>query len=443
MLLPRGDVTELESNPPVAARLADRAGLEGVQSHALEPAGIEHERGLLDLLVGVDVESRLEVEAASQARRRVDVEPRDRALGGVRFRPLAEEVRQAEEAKEAEQRERSPAGDRTAFAPDQIAMAAQRQLFRDVWHSAVFGGRSSVPSVHAALIHETGPPEVIRIEEVPDPTAGEGDVLVRVGAAGVNRFDVNQRRGGASSFPLVLGNPGDAAGTRVDTGERVVLVGGKGTYAELTVAAEGNVFALPDSIETATAAAVPTPYRTAWWGVVGRGELTSGQTLLVQGGSSATGQAAIDIGRQLGAAVFATASESNHDRLRELGAEPLAYDDPRVAELEADVVWEPLGARTFELSVAALGRDGRVITPGAVGDPTVSFGVWALVGKRGRIEGIAGQLAPREAVEGLLETLARGELHPWVERELPLDEAAEAHRLIEAGELTGRVVLRP
>jgi NADPH:quinone reductase len=297
--------------------------------------------------------------------------------------------------------------------------------------------------VRAAVIHETGPPDVIRIEDLPDPEPGEGEVLVRVEAAGVNRFDVNQRKGGASSFPLVLGTPGDAAGTRVDTGERVVVSGGKGTYAELTVAAEQNVYALPEGVGAAVAASMPTPYRVAWWGVVGRGELSDGKTLFVQGGASSTGQAAIDIGRSLGARVFATASEEQRERVRELGAEPLAYDDPRVAELEADVVWEPLGARTFAQSVDALGREGRLVTPGAVGDPTVSFGVWALVGKRARIEGLSGQDAPREALEGLVESLARGELHPWVERELPLEEAAEAHRLIEAGEVTGRVVLEP
>ena len=284
---------------------------------------------------------------------------------------------------------------------------------------------------------------MIRIADVPDPEPGDDQALVRVEAVGVTRFDVNQRKGGASSFPLVLGNPGDAAGTRVDTGERVVLASGKGTYAELTVAAEATVVPLPDAVETVVAAALPTPYRTAWWGVVGRGELASGQTLLVQGGSSATGQAAIDIGRWLGATVFATASVAKHDRLRELGAEPLAYDDPRVAELEANVVWDSIGGRTFESSVAAVGREGRLITPGAVGDPTVSFSVWGIVGKRARIEGIAGQLAPREAFESLVGALAQGELHPWVERELPLEEAAEAHRLVEAGEVVGRVVLRP
>ena len=297
--------------------------------------------------------------------------------------------------------------------------------------------------MRAAVIHETGPPDVIRIEDLPDPEPGDGEVLVRVEAAGVNRFDINQRKGGASSFPLVLGNPGDAAGTRVDTGERVVVSGGKGTYAELTVAAEQNLYALPEGVDAALVASMPTPYRVAWWGIVGRGELAEGKTLFVQGGASSTGQAAIDIGRSLGARVFATASEGKHDRVRALGAEPLAYDDQRVTELEADVVWEPLGARTFAQSVDALGREGRLVTPGAVGDPTVSFGVWALVGKRARIEGLSGQDGPREALQALVESLARGELHPWVERELPLEEAAEAHRLIEADEVTGRVVLKP
>jgi NADPH:quinone reductase-like Zn-dependent oxidoreductase len=301
----------------------------------------------------------------------------------------------------------------------------------------------TVLSVRAVVLHETGGPEVLRVEEAPEPQPAKEQVLVRVEAAGVNRFDLNQRGGGASSFPLVLGNPGDAAGTRVDTGERVVAAGAKGAYAELTVADESAVYPLPEGVDAAVAAALPTPYRTAWWGVVGRGELGAGQTLLVQGGASSTGQAAIDIGRSLGASVYATASEPKHRRLRDLGAEPLAYDDPRLAELGAHVVWEPLGARTFERSVSALGRDGRLVTPGAVGEPTVSFNVWSLVGKRARIEGIAGQAAPREALSELLELVAKGDLHPWVELELPLEEAAEAHRLIEAGEVTGRVVLRP
>jgi NADPH2:quinone reductase len=297
--------------------------------------------------------------------------------------------------------------------------------------------------MRAVVIHETGGPDVLRVEDVPEPVPGEGEVLVRVEAAGINRFDLNQRAGGASKLPLVLSSIGDAAGTRADTGERVAVTAAKGSYADLTTARAENVYPLPEAVDVVVAASFPVPYKAAWWAVVERAGLQSSETLLVQGGASSTGQAAIDIGRSLGATVYATASERKHERLRELGAEPLRYDDPGIAELDANVVFDPLGARTFERSVEALGRGGRLVTPGAVGDPDVSVSVWALVGKRARIEGIAGQDAPPDTLERLLEMLARGELRPWVEKKLPLDEAAEAHRLIEAGEVVGRVVLIP
>ncbi|MFN2629789.1 MAG: hypothetical protein ABR569_14335 [Gaiellaceae bacterium] len=110
--------------------------------------------------------------------------------------------------------------------------------------------------------------------------------------------------------------------------------------------------------------ALGVPYRTAWWSIVDLGGLGEGDTLLVQAGSSATGQARVDIGRALGATVFATASETKPERLRELRAEPLAYDDPHLDELQADVVFDPVGADTFARSVAAVGKGGRVVTPG-------------------------------------------------------------------------------
>jgi NADPH:quinone reductase-like Zn-dependent oxidoreductase len=297
--------------------------------------------------------------------------------------------------------------------------------------------------MRAVVIHETGGPEVLRIAEIPEPEPDEGEVLVRVEAAGVNRFDLNQRAGGATRLPLVMSSTGIAAGERVDTGERVLAAAVKGNYAEFVVAPEGSLFRLPDGVDAVVAAAFATPYRAAWWGLVERAGLEKGETLLVQGGASSTGQAAIDIGRWLGATVYATAGGGKHGRLRELGAEPLAYDDARVGELGADVVFEPLGARTFARSLEALGPNGRMVTPGAVGDADVALNIWALVGKRARIEGIASQQAPPEAVGRLLELLAAGELHPWLEKKLPLEQAAEAHRLIESGEVVGRVVLVP
>jgi NADPH2:quinone reductase len=295
--------------------------------------------------------------------------------------------------------------------------------------------------VKAAVIHETGGPDVLRYEEVDDPQAGPGEILVRISAIGVNRYDVNLRAGGAQSFPTTLGV--DAAGIREDSGDRVLVTGNPGCYAELVAAKEENVWRLPGEVDDATAAALGVPYRTAWWSLVDVGGLREGQTLLVQGGSSATGQASIDVGRSVGATVYATASDWKLDRLRTTGAEVLAYDDPALAELNADVVFDPIGGDTFARSVEALGRDGRLVTPGAVTSAEVSFNVWTLVGKRARIIGIGSAPAPRETVDKLIELAARGELRPAIDRELPLSEAAEAHRAMEAREVFGKIILRP
>jgi NADPH2:quinone reductase len=295
--------------------------------------------------------------------------------------------------------------------------------------------------MHAVVIHETGGPEVLRYEEVPDPVPGDGEVLVRVEAAGVNHFDLGRRAGMATEFPAILGV--DAGGLRADTDERVLVTSAPGTYAELVAVAEENVYAIPDSVDAAAAAAIGVPYRTAWWSIVELGGLERGNTLLVQAASSATGQACVDIGHALGCTVYATASEAKLDKVRALGATPFAYGDPQVAELEADVVFDPVGADTFSTSVEALGHDGRLVTPGAVGNPQVSFNLWSLLGKRARIIGIGSAPAPRETMERLIDLAGKGELKPVIDRELPLEQAAEAHRAIEARETFGKIVLRP
>src|ERR671937_2268054 len=98
--------------------------------------------------------------------------------------------------------------------------------------------------MRAVVLRETGGPEALKVEEVPNPTPGEGEVLVRLTAIGVNHYDVNQRAGGATSFPLILGV--DGAGVREDTGDRVAVTGASGTYAELAAVPEANVFPIPD-----------------------------------------------------------------------------------------------------------------------------------------------------------------------------------------------------
>jgi NADPH:quinone reductase len=291
-------------------------------------------------------------------------------------------------------------------------------------------------------MHETGGPEVLRYEEVPDPQPGEDEVLVKIEAAGVNHYDINLRAGMADELPLILG--GDGAGRREDTGERVLLAGARlGTYAELAAAKPENLWPIPDELEATTAATLGTPYRAAWASLVVTAELQAGETLLVQAGSSGTGQACIDLGKAIGATVYATASESKLDKLREIGAEPLGYEDERIGELGADVVYDPVGGDTFARSLSALAPGGRLVTPGALGSSQVSFDLWTLVGKRARIAGIAGQAAPREALEEIIERAAKGDLKPVIDRVLPLEQAAEAHRAIEARETFGKVVLTP
>lgn len=297
--------------------------------------------------------------------------------------------------------------------------------------------------MRAIVIRAAGGPEVLRLEDVPDPEPGEGQVLVRVEAAAVNHFDITQRRDPAATGASPPFTPGvDAAGTRVDTGERVLVTGAPGAYAELLAAPAANVRPIPDSLDSARAAALGVAYKTAWASLADGG-LQRGDTLLVQAGSSGTGQAAIDIGRHLGATVFATASAPKLDRLRELGAEPLAYDDERIAQLGAAVVFDPVGGAVFERSLAALAPGGRLVTPGAVDNPLVSLNLWLVIGKRARIIGTGSASVTTEQLDHLIELAGAGELNPVIDRELPLAQAAEAHRLIEARETFGKIVLRP
>jgi NADPH2:quinone reductase len=207
--------------------------------------------------------------------------------------------------------------------------------------------------MRAIVIREGGGPEVPKVEEVADPEPDEGQVLVRVEAAAVNHFDLTQRQDPAATGASPPFTPGvDAAGTRLDTGERVPVTGALGAYAELLAAPSENVWPIPDSLETAKATALGVAYKTAWASLTA-GDLRRGDRLLVQAGSSGTGHAAIDIGRHLGATVYATASEAKHDRLRALGAEPLAYDDERVEQLGAAVTFDPVGGTVFERSLRA------------------------------------------------------------------------------------------
>jgi NADPH2:quinone reductase len=298
--------------------------------------------------------------------------------------------------------------------------------------------------VQAIVIHEGGGPEVLTYEEIPHPSPADGQVLVRLEAAGINHFDLNQRMAPDATGAKPPFTPGmDGAGTREDTGERVLVSGSLGTYAELVAAADENVRLIPDSLDAARAAGLGVAYKTAWASLADAG-LQEGERLLVQAGSSGTGQAAIDIGRYLGAEIYATASRAKLEHLRELGAEPLAYDDEKIAELGAAVVFDPVLGDRFELSLSALAPTGRLVTCGALDSPMVSVNMGAVVGKRLRIIGSGGGAVTPDELDRIIGLVADGSLGgPVVDRELPLDQAAEAHRLIEERQTFGKVVLKP
>jgi NADPH:quinone reductase-like Zn-dependent oxidoreductase len=297
--------------------------------------------------------------------------------------------------------------------------------------------------MRAIVVHEPGGPEVLKSEEVPDPSPN-GKILVRVEAAAINHFDINQRMSPEMSGTTPPFTPGvDAAGVREDTGERVLVSGAPGTYAEVIAAPAENVRPIPDELDSARAAGLGVAYKTAW-AALKDAELEKGETLLVQAGSSGTGQAAIDIGTYLGAKVYATAGTAKHDRLRELGAEPFAYDDERIEQLGANVVFDPVAGDVFGRSLAALGPEGRLVTCGALDNLMVTINLWALIGKRARIIGTGGSAVTPEELDKLIKLVAEGKLRgPVIDRELPLEQAAEAHRLIEERKTFGKVVLKP
>ncbi|HEY7002710.1 MAG TPA: zinc-binding alcohol dehydrogenase family protein [Gaiellaceae bacterium] len=296
----------------------------------------------------------------------------------------------------------------------------------------------------AIVVHEGGGPEVLLYEDVPDPSPSTDQVLVRIEAAGVNHFDLNQRNAPEATGATPPFVPGlDGAGTRADSGERVLVSGALGTYAELIAADEEKVRSIPDSLDSARAGALGVAYKTAW-ACLDDAELAHGETLLVQAGSSGTGQAAIDIGRYLGARVYATAAPSKHDRLRELGAEPLAYDDERIEELGVAVVFDPVLGAAFERSLAALAPAGRLVTCGALDSPMVSLNMWTVVGKRLRVIGCGSGNVTPEQLDQIIQLVGDGSLAgPVVDHEVPLSQAAEAHRMIEERKTFGKVVLVP
>jgi len=319
-----------------------------------------------------------------------------------------------------------------------------------------------------AVYYRTGGPEVLSYEDVADPEPGPHDVLVRAEAISIEGGDTLSRaRGELTSTPHVVGYQcagrvvaAGAEATRFGPGERVVTVGLDGSHAELRAVPEAFCWPVPDDLSIEEAACIPVPFGTADDCLFEFGRLEAGQTVLVHAGASGVGLAAIQLAKQAGARVFATASSpAKLERLGEFGLdEGIDYvHDDFVAEVRrltggrgADVVVDSVGGTTLQGSLACLAYRGRCVTlgdadRGAVESIDVS-------GLRISNQVLAGYFMGAELVTGErvaavvarhIEDVAEGRLRVVIDRTFPLAEAAAAHAYIESRQAFGRVVLIP
>jgi len=321
--------------------------------------------------------------------------------------------------------------------------------------------------VRAIRIHEDGGPEVLRLEEVEDPAAGAGEVLVRLRAASLNRLDCWVRQGLPSvPKPRILGADGagvvEALGDGVEaleTGQPVVLNPGlddgakilgehtDGTHAELIAVPGEYVHPLPDGLEFEEAAAFPLVYETAYRMLVTRAGLREGEWVLVWGVGSGVGSASLVIAKALGAQVVATSSEdAKLERARELGADVAVNHgsgDVVAAVKEAargvDVVVEHVGEATWTRSLQAAKPGGRIAVCGATSGPNPPASLHRIFWKQLSILGST--MGTREDFAAVYELVASGRVRPVVDRAFPLEEAAAAHEYLESGRQFGKVVL--
>ena len=315
----------------------------------------------------------------------------------------------------------------------------------------------------AVRIHADGGPEVLVVEEAPDPSPGPGEVLVRVHASALNHLDVWIRKGLPSvPKPRILG--ADGAGVRVDTGERVVInpgieaddgtihvVGehGDGTNAELIAVPETNVYPIPDGLSFEEAAAFPLVFETAYRMLVTRAGLREGEWVLLWGIGSGVSTAGLAIAKALGARTIVTSSSDDKlARAGELGADAVvnhATGDVKAAVKEitdghgADVVIDHVGEATWRTSLDVAARDGRIAVCGATTGPNPPAALHRVWWKQLTILGST--MGTKADFEGAYELVASGRARPVVDEVLPLEEIRAAHERLEAGEQLGKIVL--
>ena len=336
----------------------------------------------------------------------------------------------------------------------------------------------------AARYHEHGGPDVLRYEDAPDPIPAPGRALVRVQACALNHLDLWQRRGlERVKIPLPHISGSDVAGDIIDGGgvfaprTRVMLQPGlscgacraclegrdnecqqyqvlgyfsDGGYAERISVPVENVIPIPDHVGYVAASAFPLTFLTAWHMLLTRGGLRPGDTVLVLAGGSGVGQAAIQIAKHRGARVFATAGPAKLERTGALGADEVFdhYAEDFAARARAltsgrgvDIVIEHVGAATWDRSVRALARGGRLVTCGATTGYDAAIDLRHLFARQ--LSLLGSYMGRKPELLEAAPLFFDGTLRPVVDEVLPLADARRAHERLEAAQQFGKIVLIP
>jgi NADPH:quinone reductase len=312
----------------------------------------------------------------------------------------------------------------------------------------------------AVYLTETGSPEVLRFGELPEPSIGPTDVLIRVRACSLNRLDVFTREGSHGTRitpPHVLG--GDVAGVVVRVGEGVdgfqpgdqVIANGRGGYAEFAVARADRVYLLPTRCTFDEGATLPVAGLTAWQMVMNRAGVRPGESVLITAAGSGVSTFAIQLCRTLGARVITTASSVEKlEKARGLGAE-MGIDYTREDILEyvhrftggegVDVVLEHVGTPVWKACFESLKPGGRFVTCGVTAGHRVELHLGRVFSRGLTIMGV-GHGTPDD-MRAFLKVVEQGKVQGVVYRTFPLANAAEAHRMMEASSFFGKLVLNP
>lgn len=342
--------------------------------------------------------------------------------------------------------------------------------------------------MRAIRFHEHGGPKVLRYDEVDDPLPSDGEVVIDVRACGLNRVDILSREGetpapiplphtsgtevagvisavgdgvdGWSEGDPVLVNPTISCGQCVACREgrdnmcrfgRIFGVQTLGGYAERVTAPAAHLVRIPEGMDFASAASVTVTGSTAYHMLVTRGGLSVGEDILIIAGGSGIGVIAIQIAKLAGARVIVTAgSQAKLDRAAELGADETVNHreagwSRRIRELTGgrgvDMVFEHVGAATWEDSLASLARGGRLVTCGGHSGFEVTIDLWHLFVKEHTL--IGSFAGTRRDLEHVLDLTARGSIQPVIHERFPLDGAADAQHLMEDRRIFGKVIIEP